>query len=322
MPAVSLVVCAHGQIDLLQRLLLRSQSCYDDLVVVHDGSADGDDDDPTCEHRRPLVGVDYSGYHPQSPPPAEYSKGNSSPRPESIQALVERHRGRYFEGARCFEQEPHWPFAWSQAKNDWILRLDADEFPSPELVAWLLEFRVSREPEPDISGYTCTWPLWNGKRVTSSRWPAGRIFLINRRHVRFFGMVEQSPVADGRFAALSLVLNHQPKRTAYGVRNVLLRRQSYYWRSVISRSLIGKPTDLPRWRWNVAEWPEPWKSIRHHPLKYGLSALIRYPFYQFASMIQAGVIPNLSASLNPGLHHFMLGLRVRAENRRRRLRTP
>ena len=172
MPTLSLVVCVYGERDLLERLLRAATDCYDDLVVVHDGPVGG------------------------SPP---------------IEELVTQLDGRFFVGPRSFQQEPHWPFAWAQAKHDWILRLDADEVPSIELKKWLHGFRNGPEPDVMVSGYTCVWPLWDGRQIITKRWPAGRIFLFHKERVRFFGMVEQVPVADGRWDIVPLILEHRPR---------------------------------------------------------------------------------------------------------------
>src|SRR5712671_3294993 len=54
-----------------------------------------------------------------------------------VKRVVESAGGRFFERERAWQQEPHWPFAWAQVRYDWILRLDADEVPGPELKQWL-----------------------------------------------------------------------------------------------------------------------------------------------------------------------------------------
>ncbi len=149
---------------------------------------------------------------------------------------------------------------WGQAKHDWILRLDADEFPGAEMKQWLHTFRHAPEPPPEISGYTCIWPLWNGSREVTKKWPPGRIFLFHRQRVRFFGMVEQMPVPDGIYQPLDFILRHQPERKSYGLHNILVREQAYLWRERIANSLLGKPTDLPCWRWESEEWPLGWEQ--------------------------------------------------------------
>jgi hypothetical protein len=322
MPAISLAVCLYKERDAVERLLHETSGVYDDLVVVHDGPERGSGSgikDQTAEDEEKPPAIDFSKLSNNSTLPKSYTTPLSSPRPGSIHELVMQYNGRYFEGPRCFQQEPHWPFAWSRARHDWILRLDVDEFPSKELKDWLRRFREAREPPEDISGYTCIWPLWSGKRAVTRRWPAGRIFLFHKQRVRLFGMVEQVPIPDTRYEPLDLILDHQPKRKSYGIRNILFRRQAYHWRRVIAESLIGKPTDLPCWRWTSAEWPEFWYNLRHHPLRHSLVCLLRFPLYQFRGMITVRQVPLLSECLNPGLHHFMLGLRVFFEKRHRTL---
>jgi hypothetical protein len=322
MPAISLVVCLYRERALLERLLQKCIGCYNNLVVVHDGPEADDGKTPQLTTAPPReMASDYSLLAPGACVPSFYRTLALPPRANSIHQLVWQENGQYFEGPHCYQQEPHWPFAWSQAKHDWILRLDADEFPSEELKAWLCRFREGPEPPAGVSGYTCIWPLWNGRRLVTTQWPAGRIFLFHKQRVRFFGMVEQVPIPDVHYEPLDLVLHHRPKRKSYGVRNILFREQAYNWRHVIAHSLMSKPTALPCWRWHSAEWPDQWSWIRAHPLRYSIASFIRFPLLQLSNMLNARETPSASACLNPGLHHFMLGLRVFVEKRRHRKRT-
>lgn len=237
-----------------------------------------------------------------------------------VRGVVEDSGGRFFEGPRAYQQEPHWPSLWQQAAHDWILRLDVDEYPSEEMEGWLQEFRKSPEPEITTSGFTCLWPLWDGHKAVTKNWPGGRIFLIHKRRVRFFGMVEAVPIPDVGYEPLNLVLRHEPCRRSYGIRNILFRRQAYQWRRVIAQSLIGSPTGLPCWRWTSPDWPAPWESMRRQPVRHSLVSLFWFPLCQAKEMLRAGELPRVSACLNPGLHHFMLGLRVHWEKRREGIR--
>ena len=313
MPEISLIVCVRNEDRLLTRLLEHTGGCFDDLVVVNDGANYDNGIEPPVGAPLKEMAFDYGLLPTQASFPPFYKE--LSPH-DCGRTKVSQQGGRYFEGPRCYQQEPHWPFAWWQARHDWILRLDADEFPSEELKAWLRRFRNLPEPATEISGYTCLWPLWNGTKAVTKRWPGGRIFLFHRRRVRFFGMVEQVPVPNKPWESLDLVLHHQPKRKSYGVRNILLRRQAYLWRRVIAQSLMKKPTALPHWRWTPDVWPAHWDFARNHPLRYSVTSLIRLPLGQLKGMLEANEFPSIPACLNPGLHHFMLGLRVFLEKRR------
>jgi hypothetical protein len=195
------------------------------------------------------------------------------PDEQNVRAVTEAAGGRFFERPPAFLQEPHWPFAWGEATHDWILRLDADEYPGEELKKWLQQFRGAPDPPAAVSGYACIWPLWDGQRTVTKKWPAGRLFLFHKQRVRFFGMCEQSPVPDGRCEALDLVLHHQPKRKSYGLGNAIFRRQSRRGRAQVAQCLLAKPTDLKGWRWTSEAWPVDWEQIRQRPLRTALSRL-------------------------------------------------
>lgn len=270
MPALSLIICVRQEQELLARLLKSVKGCYDELIVVHDGLE---------EDEQSTVG--------------KFVTGSG---------------GSYFSRPRAFQQEPHWPFAWAKAQHDWILRIDADEVLSPELGDWLRAFRQRAEPETSIAGYTCIWPLWNGQVMITQSWPAGRIFLFSKNRVRFFGMAEQVPVPDSHFEPLPLILEHRPARKSYGLHNLLVRSQAYRWRSVIAQSLLGKPTDLPCWRWTDESWPPVWEEIRRHPLRTALHRLIVWPLRSLRDFWrhEHKLLP--AAAISGGIHHCLIAL--------------
>ncbi len=268
MPAVSLVVCLREQRSLLKRLIVRSRDCYDDLVVVHDG-----------------------------------------PDVENIKELVCGAGGRFFERSSMRRQEPHWPYAWSQATSDWILRLDADEYPSDELKRWLSSFRAAPEPDAQIAGYTCHWPAWDGRRAICERWPSGRLFLFRKTSVRYFGMPEQSPITEGIVETVNASLRHEPpNRKSHGVRNVILRKQTYRWRSQIAQSLLGKPTDLACWRWDNEAWPEHWERVRSRPFSTAVLSFTLWLFRTLRDQWRAERRLFLTAAVGGPLNHALLCL--------------
>jgi hypothetical protein len=87
-------------------------------------------------------------------------------------------------------------------------------------------------------------------------------------------MVEHTPVADGRFEPLDLVLHHQPARKSYGLVNLLLRKQAYRWRARIARSLLDEPAKLACWRWDARPWPPLWEEIRQRPFRAACKRLV------------------------------------------------
>jgi hypothetical protein len=247
---------------------------------------------------------------------------HDGPDTTNVRTVVEEANGRFYERPLGNQQEPHWPFAWGQAVHDWILRLDADEFPSEEMKEWLQRFRQGPDPPESVSGYTCIWPIWNGIRAVTKHWPAGRIFLMNRQRVRFFGIAEQTPIPDGRFVALPLILNHRPPRRSHGLRNVLFRRQAYTWRNVIARGLLGKPTDLPCWRWDNPAWPERWEEVRRRPLRTAIARLVMDTLRTLRDQWKNERKILLSTAINGPINHMLFCFvycQVRRLQKRKRL---
>jgi hypothetical protein len=170
---------------------------------------------------------------------------------------------------------------------------------------WLREFRCAPEPTADVSGFTCIWPLWNGQRAVSKKWPADRLFLFHKQRVRFFGMCEQSPVPDGRSERLDLILHHHPPgRKIYGIQNMFFREQSRRGREFIARCLLGKPTDLVCWRWESEAWPGHWEQIRRQPLRATLKCLTIEPLRTLRSQWKAERRFFLAAIINGNIYRM------------------
>jgi len=234
----------------------------------------------------------------------------------NVRAVVAEFGGRFFEHPKIGSLEGQSPFAWKQAAHDWILRLDADEFPSDEMAAWLKQFRAGPEPGENVSGFTCGWPLWNGTRAVSKCWPLGRIFFFHRQRVRFFGMIEQVPIPDGKYQPLDFVLHHQPLRKSYGLRKLIVRKQAYRWRAIIARSLLGKPTDLPCWRWDSGEWSGHWRQLREQPWRTALRGLVMGSLRALRDQWRAERRFFFTAAISGPVHHTMI---AREYSRQRRL---
>jgi hypothetical protein len=235
-----------------------------------------------------------------------------------VQSSVEAAAGRFFVRPLQRHQEPHWPFAWKQAAHDWILRLDADEFPSREMKEWLQRFRAAPEPADNISGYTCHWPLWSGKRMVTRSWPSGRSFLFHRQRVRFFGMPEQIPIPDQRYQPLDLILHHEPIRKSYGFNNLIVRQQAYRWRNLIALALQGNPTDLACWRWDSQTWPPHWAALREHPWRTALKGLLIGPLRSLREQWRAEHWFYPAAALSGPVHLAMMAGEYRRVRRARK----
>ncbi len=226
-----------------------------------------------------------------------------------VEDVVVAAGGRLFQRPHHGQQEPHWPFAWAEARHDWILRLDADEYPSAPMVDWLRAFRALTVAPDSVVMYRCIWPLWNGRREITMRWPNERAFLFDKQRVSFVGMVECVPQPDGFVTQLPLVLHHRPSRPTVGFRNVLFRKQAYVWRRVIAENLIKTPTELPNWRLSETAWPVGWEQMRQRPLRTGMKWFLKGGYQALRQSYRFEGRPCIPVALN-SLYYVLLGITV------------
>ena len=132
-------------------------------------------------------------------------------------------------------------------------------------------------------------------------------------------MAEQAVVPEGVLQPVDLIIHHQPRRKTYGLHNVLVRKQAYRWRAAIAQSLLGKPTDLPCWRWESDSWPSGWEQIRQHPLQTALRRLVMVTFRVLRDQWRTEKRFCFEAALNGPLNHALLCLKF-WQVRRRHLR--
>jgi|SRR5215471_12322335 len=225
---------------------------------------------------------------------------------EDIRSLVEKYGGRFIERPRAFSQEPHFPFAFGEAKYNWILRLDSDEFPSVELRDWIIRFRTGNEPAEDISGYQCIWPVWNGRKAVTHGWPNKRTFLFHRQRISWIGVFEQGAIPQGKLIRIPLTLCHQPKGKSHGFGNIFGKFRTGQGRTNTANALLGSPLDHPRWRYEAGEWPANWQVVKEHPIRTGLWRLFIWPPRQAVAMILAGDFPRPSIFAHAGVFHATL----------------
>src|SRR5215475_7777444 len=237
---------------------------------------------------------------------------------DNVGDLVSQFGGRFIERPRAFSQEPHLPFAFGQAANDWILRFDSDEFPSTGLRNWLIQFRKTPRVNDDVSGYYCIWPAWNGRRVITKHWPSKRLFLFHRNRVKLIGLCENGPQPDTKPCKLNLRLSHEPTGQSHGLRNIFGKKRTAQARKNIAHALLGSPKEHPRWRYESDDWPRGWKEVKEHPILTGLWRLLIWPPRQALAMILVGDIPWPSVFTHAGIFHATICVEYCRQRRRSR----
>jgi len=151
-------------------------------------------------------------------------------------------------------------FAASQASEDWILLLDADEEVSNELRESILKWKAAPPQFPVYEMARMAWFL--GAWIHHSRWyPDWQRRLFDRRKAQFSGAIHESLQFQGAIGRLHGDLLH------YTVRNLEEQRQkSDEYSTLAARAMF----ESGRREWRAAKWfATPWAWIRYFVLGAG-----------------------------------------------------
>jgi len=100
-------------------------------------------------------------------------------------------------GARVFVREAigtpeaHTVFAYEEARGEWLLGIDADEFLSDGLRAALRQLVQS----PGVNGYEFLWRIWDGERYITEHGPYKRS-LYRRCATHVLGLIHSVELVD------------------------------------------------------------------------------------------------------------------------------
>jgi glycosyltransferase involved in cell wall biosynthesis len=193
-------------------------------------------------------------------------------------------------------------FAFEQARGEWILAIDADEFLSERLREQLPRLVDNAE----VNGYELLWRSWDGRRYITENGPY-KLALYRRSNVHLLGIIHGIPRVDGPVVKTELQLEHRPLYNNFSLRTVLTKWRR--WARINASEFLMPFGRIPKFNWNGPdEWPRRrrilnrlspalflpympvvialnvWREHRFAPLVRNL----RMAFYQgvYASMVQ------------------------------------
>ena len=137
---------------------------------------------------------------------------HSGPCEDRTLEISARHGCRIFDG-ELGHAERNTPLAYEQARGEWLLNLDADEFLSPELARALQGLTRA----PDVNGYAFLWRAWNGSRYVTEGGPY-KLVLFRRDKTSMVGLVHLPERVEGRVEEVPLQLEHRPLHGPFALR--------------------------------------------------------------------------------------------------------
>jgi glycosyltransferase involved in cell wall biosynthesis len=140
-------------------------------------------------------------------------------------------------------------FAFEQARGEWILSLDADEFLSEPLRLQLRQL-VS---VADVNGYEVLWRMWDGARYITESGPY-KLSLFRRSRVHVLGMIHAVERVDPPVRRIGLQLEHRPLYNNFALRTLLTKHRR--WARINAREFLGDLAALPSFNWDgPVQWP-------------------------------------------------------------------
>ncbi len=162
-------------------------------------------------------------------------------------------------GARVVEAEYygamefHFPMALALAVNDWILRIDADEFLSPELKKELPRLIVEPVSGKKIkAGFSFLWPLFDGQKIVSSHWPS-KVALFRKSCLSFLGVPHFSLNLAGPIEKTALILNHQPDYD--NLSQQIFRKKQLAWAELQAATYLKPFSEIAKFNYSAPGWP-------------------------------------------------------------------
>jgi glycosyltransferase involved in cell wall biosynthesis len=137
-------------------------------------------------------------------------------------------------------------FSLTQARNDWVLVLDADEAATDGLRDWLREFFSSGRERTAPWGYKIKRAeYFLGRRINGACWnPSFQDRFFRRDKAQYVGVIHEYPVAEGGFvrAPETALIEHNPAVT---VESFFEKMNRYTTIEARDRFDAGQRTSLP-----------------------------------------------------------------------------
>jgi glycosyltransferase involved in cell wall biosynthesis len=163
--------------------------------------------------------------------------------------IAERYGCRIFVRPLIGHSEGATVFAYEQARCEWILVLDADEFLSADLRRELRRLALDAR----VNGYELLWPRWDGRKYITE-WGPYKQALFRRRCAHLVGLIHGIEEVDPPIQKVQLRLEHQPEYNNVALSTVLTKWRR--WARINAREFLLPFAELPKFNWNgPMDWP-------------------------------------------------------------------
>ncbi|MBN2087474.1 glycosyltransferase [Candidatus Peregrinibacteria bacterium] len=181
---------------------------------------------------------------------------------ESLE-IAKKYTDKIIVGSRKGLSDYHYIDAINKCTGDWIFKIDADEYLSEGIRDNLREMVKTEE----YDCYSFIWPLWNGKRYLTSKWPIKKA-LFRKNKISFMEMPHINFVPLGKTKETDYMLGHRPDYNNFSFST--LKSKHKKWVDIHAK-LFLKKTDEIRTYNKLPEYKLRWVRLR---FKYPITLLL------------------------------------------------
>jgi glycosyltransferase involved in cell wall biosynthesis len=215
--------------------------------------------------------------------------------------IAARHGCRIYTRPLVGHAEASTVFAFGEARGEWILSIDADEFLSEPLRHGLSELVADER----VNGYELLWRMWDGERYITENGPY-KLALFRRSRVHLLGMIHGVEQVDPPILRVELQLEHRPRYNNFALGTVLTKWRR--WAQINAREFLMPFSELPRFNWSgPSDWPPKRRLLNR------LAPLLFLPYVPVVTLMNVwrertiyGPRENLRMSFYQGLYAGMV----------------
>ncbi len=215
---------------------------------------------------------------------------------DKTEEICRRYADKIFIREHIGFSDPHLPFAFKQAKGDWVMRIDADEFLLPDTYNKIKQLMKNNH----IDGYFFLWRLWNGKKYITKNKPYKPV-LFRKSKLFFVGVPHGIMQSYGKTEKADIFLEHRPNYNNW--RWGAFKSKQIKWAKAHAIFLSKDFKDIPIFNFHGADYPF---SIKMR--KKFCSLFVFFAIYKFFTNVVYGEknISAIKASFFNGLYELFL----------------
>jgi glycosyltransferase involved in cell wall biosynthesis len=216
--------------------------------------------------------------------------------------IAKKYTDKIFIRKHVGMMEAHLVYAFKHVSNDWILRIDADEYIDINDV----EKIKNMVKNTGVDMYKFKWEMWNGHDPIHFKGLAKEC-LFRKSKYHFCGIPHGSGFVDGETQDVDIFLRHRPKYNNISWKSFLKKSKkwvpihaNYFFPDVVKYECIND---------GGSSWLKYIKKVKRYPLIY----LIFYPIKNFLGQMKNGLWKNkigINIALQQYFYYFHLHYRV------------